>query len=460
MTKLRRYTEAELYEDWERVGARAERVVQRNPPSRPARRLAKGALLALAPFALIGLQRTFRARPPHWLRNGDEHVPSASNPDFPERVEQLTRAVFRSGNEVEMLCNGDETLPRLWSDLESAQRSIEFQIYYGESGQVADRTFAILEDRARAGVRVRFLYDPVGCRGLARRYLEALREAGAHLYPLRPLHFDRLDQFNHRAHSRIVLVDGNVGYTGDFGISDKWLGDGRSNSSWRSINARFRGPALREHVAAFIALWIEATGELITGEGLSAEAVSGGGKLAALLHSSPTIGSTAAERVWALTLASARETCFIASGYFAPTASQVQRLAAAARRGVDVRVLTASASHTDVPPAYWAGRSRYPELFEAGVKIYEYQPSMMHAKSWVVDGIWCSVGALNLDNRSVALNDEVALMIHDADFGTRLQEIFRSDLALARRVDPEDVQNSGWLDRNKAWSAYRINALL
>ena len=457
---VRQYTPAELYPNWERAESRPVGAADRLPPGRLKPALATGVLMTLAPFALIGLQRTFRTSAPHCLSEGDETHPSPSDPTFPEWVERLTRAQFRPNNEVQILCNGDETYPRLWSDLEAAERSIEFQIYYAESGCVADRTFAILEKKARAGVRVRFLYDPVGCRGLDRRYVDALRSASVRAYPLRSLHLNNADRFNHRTHPRIVLIDGSLGYTGDFGLSDKWLGDGQSSGSWRSTNARFRGPALREHAAAFATLWTEATGELIAGEGLSVGPAIAGGEHAALLHTSPSVGSTPAERVWALTLATARETCYIASGYFAPTAGQARLLCAAARRGVDVRVLTASARHSDVPPAYWAGRGCYRELLEAGVKVFEYEPSMMHAKSWVADGIWCSVGALNLDNRSVALNDEVALMVHDAAFASRLTEIFRDDLKRARRITREELEQSGWRERTKAWGARQISALL
>lgn len=426
------------------------------PPVHP---LLGGIFLSLAPFALIGLQRTFRTSPHHSLPEGGRR-PSAADPDFPEWVEHLTRAVFRPGNAVEVLCNGEGTFPRLWSDLEGAQRSIDFQVYYAESGVVADRTFGILEQKARAGLRVRFLYDPAGFRGLSGDYLQALRDAGAGVYPQRPLHLAELYRANHRAHARIVLIDGRIGYTGDFGISDRWLGDGHSAKSWRSTNARFFGPALREHAAAFAVLWAEATGELDRGEGLSADPVHTGGKRAALLHTSPGAVRTPAERLWALTIGAARETCYIASGYFAPNDAQMRLLVSAAQRGVDVRVLTASARHADVPPAYWAGWSRYPELLRAGVCVHEYQPSMMHAKSWVVDGVWCSVGALNLDNRSVTLNDEVALLLHDAGVGEHLTRLFHGDLARSRRITLADVESGGWWDQARAWGARRISHLL
>lgn len=425
-----------------------------------ARAMDRAALLSLAPFAVIGVQRVFREAAIHRVRGDGVDPPAAADPEFPGWVARFTGAAFRRGTEVEVLCDGDETFPRLWADLADAERFIHFQTYFAESGRAADETFGILERKARSGVRVRFLYDPVGCRGLDGGYLEALRRAGGEGYPLRPLGIGDLDRANHRVHSRIVLVDGSVGYTGDFGIADAWLGDGRSHGSWRSTNARFRGPALREHAAAFAILWSEAAGILLAGEGISAEPVSDEGMRAALLHSTPGVGSTAAQRLWALTMEGARRSCYVASGYFAPTADQERLLAEAARRGVDVRILVSRAEHTDVPAAYWAGRSRYASLLEAGVRIHEYRPSMMHAKYWTVDGIWSSVGALNLDNRSVSLNDEVALMVHDRRLAGKLVGIFMADLTRTRRILSEDLERSGWGERASAWAARRVNPLL
>lgn len=420
--------------------------------------LGAATLWALAPFALAGLQRTFRTSAPPPVV--DPGIVAASDPDFPDYVERLTGAAFRCGNEIEILRNGHHTFPRLWADLESAGRSIDVQIYYAQSGAVADRTFAILARRAREGVRVRFLYDPVGCRGLDASYTEALRHAGGRVHALRPLRPGGTDRINHRVHSRIVVVDGEIGYTGDFGFSDRWLGDARRPESWRSTNTRSRGPAVGDHAAAFATLWSEATGELIAGRELLPAQEDGPGVRAALLHTSPSVGSTAAERLWALTLAAAQRTCYIWSGYFAPSPAQAQLLVSAADRGVDVRVLTAAVRHTDIPPVYWAGRSHYPDLLRAGVGVYEYDPSMMHAKGWVVDGTWCGVGALNLDNRSVVLNDDIALLVHDRAVGATLNGAFFDDLTRARRVTREQLEQSGWLDRAKIRGARLIAPLL
>lgn len=165
-----------------------------------------------------------------------------------------------------MLANGDATFPLLWSDLRSARRSVTVQIYYAGPGAVADSVTRILAERARTGVEVYFLYDAFGAQELPQRYLDTLRAAGARVAEFRPVRWYALDRASHRSHVRDIIVDGTIAYTGGFGFDDKWLGGGQRRREWRETNARFAGPAVSPLQAAFIAMWAEATGELLTGE--------------------------------------------------------------------------------------------------------------------------------------------------------------------------------------------------
>src|SRR5207248_2969518 len=236
---------------------------------------------------------------------------------------------------------------------------------------------------------------------------ETLRSAGVHATPFRPVSIRSLQKAQHRAHIRVVVVDGKVGYTGGFGIDDKWYGNGRQQDQWRDSNVRFTGPAVRQLQASFVVCWAEACGRLLTGKELfpTLEEESQDGMLAAILHASPTIGSTSAERFFVLSIAAARERLYISNSYFVPDKAFRQLLCDAVKRGVDVRVLTTS-KNTDVKSTWYAGRARYDELFKGGVRIFEYQPAMMHAKTLVVDGGWMSVGSMNADNRSMSFNEE------------------------------------------------------
>lgn len=370
---------------------------------------------------------------------------SISEPQFPLNVAMLTGAGLASGNRVEVTLNGDGTFPRLWNDLRSAQESITLQLYYGAPGHMADTLNEILVERAKAGVRVFVLYDAFGTVDMPAGHREALRAAGVLVEPFRPIRLSTLHLAQNRSHVRGIIIDGRIGWTGGFGIDEKWYGDGHTLGSWRETNARFEGPAVRQLQAAFAAAWVEATGELVTGRG-SLQTYADGVDMAGLLFTSPTLGSTAAERFYALSIAAARKTLYITNSYFAPDRSFVDMLAAAAHRGVDVRVLTAGPL-TDVAVVRLAGRASYDTLLAAGVRIYEWRPTTLHAKTFVIDGEWATIGSMNFDNRSLALNDEATLMVRDPTFGHQMNDIFMADLANAEVITAERFDQRLWMAR-------------
>jgi cardiolipin synthase len=410
------------------------------------RRAVAGLLIIGVPLvlvALVGLPHLFRGSLVRNViaRSPGGEPPGVDSPHFRHSFALWTGTPLTAANAVEVLANGDATFPRLWLDLRSARRSITVQMYYAGPGSVADSVTAILTERARAGVEVYFLYDAFGLQGLPPRYLDTLREAGVRVAEFRPVRWYALDRASHRSHIRGIVVDGAVAYTGGFGFDDKWLGGGRQPREWRETNARFAGPAVTQLQAAFIAKWAEATGELLTGErflpldGANATSAEGaaGASDAALVYSPPLTGSTTAERLIALSIASAQRRLYIANAYFIPDADFVQLLVAAAGRGVDVRVLTNSAQ-TDIRTTWLAGRSRYETLLAAGVRIYEYRTTTMHAKTLVVDGAWSAVGTMNFDNRSLAYNSEVALVTLDRPVGATMEALFLDDIRVSDEI--------------------------
>jgi cardiolipin synthase A/B len=330
-------------------------------------------------------------------------------------------------------------------------------MYYAAEGRVADTLATILAERARAGVAVLMLYDAFGS-SLSDEYVERLRSAGVRAVAFRPLRFRNLWVVQNRSHVRGVVVDGRIGWTGGFGIDDKWLGGGRLPTEWRETNARFEGPAVLQLEAAFIASWSEATGELLTGR-RALQVHPDGVAAAGLLYTAPTLGSTAAERYLALSIAGARERLYVTNAYFAPDTSFVAFLRRASIRGVDVRILVGG-PRTDVRAARMAARGRYERLLEAGVRVYEFQPTTLHAKTFVVDGRWVSIGTMNFDNRSLSLNDESTLMVLDAAAGARMDSVFRDDLTRAREIDLTTFRRRPWTERVGEWAASLITPLL
>ena len=414
-------------------------------------------VLMLAFIGLLHITRGTAVR--HVQGVGPDGIPIAvSEPQFPVMVTMLTGAWLASGNRVEVTLNGDDTYARLWDDLRSAQESITLQLYYGAPGRMGQTLGQILVDRARAGVRVFVLYDAFGTVDIPTGQRDALRAAGVSVEPFRPIRLSTLHLAQNRSHVRGIVIDSRIGWTGGFGIDDKWFGDGRTNGSWRETNVRFEGPAVRQLQAAFATAWVEATGVMFTGRATLAPQENGV-TAAGLLYTAPTLGSTAAERFFALSIAGARKTLYITNAYFAPGRAFVELLAAAARRGVDVRILTAG-PRTDVNIVRFAARASYATLLSAGVRVYEWQPSTLHAKTFVVDGEWFTVGSMNFDNRSMALNDEATLMVWDRTIGQEMDRIFLDDLQFAEEITTAGFRQRSWMQRVAEWGANLITRLL
>ena len=407
--------------------------------------------IALGALALIGVLDAVRDTPVKHVRApaapaAQDSPPAVGEPLFRDTIELLSHTSLAPGHAIEVFASGDETYPRLWQDLRDARQSITMQMYYCKGGRMADTLSEILVDRARAGVRVLFLYDAFGS-SLKKEYMATLQAAGVTTAPFRPLTLPTIHKLKHRAHIRVVVVDGVVGYTGGFGIHDKWFGNGRQKDEWRDTNVRFTGPAVRQLQATFASCWAEATGDLLTGALLYPEPPpSVDGVIAGVLHASPSVGSTEAERLFALSIAGARRTLYITNSYFVPDGDLRAMLMEAARRGVDTRILT-TGSETDIKSTLYAGRARYVELLEAGVRIYEYVPTMMHAKTMVVDGAWATVGSMNADNRSLSFNEESNLLVLDEGIAARLGDVFMEDLRHSREIDLAEFRRRPWRQR-------------
>ncbi|MEX2572433.1 MAG: phospholipase D-like domain-containing protein [Gemmatimonadota bacterium] len=379
---------------------------------------------------------------------------------FCKTFERLTNTAFSTENTIEVLPNGDGLFPRLIEDLQNAEDLVTLQVFWFKPGRLAERIRQVLEERARAGVRVYCLFDYFGSQGLPKEYRESLRRAGVQTGTFRPLEWKSLYKVQQRSHIRSVVIDGRIGYTGGFGIDDNWSGGGRRPGEWRDTNVRLRGLVVNQLQAAFVVNWADSTGELLVGEPLFA----GGGEPkgreeAGIMYTEPGLGTTRAERLFVLSIASARQRLYITTAYFIPTRGMRKLLKDAAGRGVDVRVLTPG-ENTDHPVAWWAGRAHYRELIEAGVRIYEYEPTMIHAKTLVADDRWSLLGTINFDNRSLVLNDEVVLVARGAKLGRQLGSMFLDDLEFAAEVSLDRLAQRGAVKRAQETAARIISPFL
>jgi cardiolipin synthase len=366
--------------------------------------------------------------------------PSTRTPADPLEalLEGFVGVPLSTANDVELL-EDEHVLQRLAEDLGNARQSITFQVYYIEKGHVLDEFVRLFRSRAQAGVRVRLLVDALGTKALSTRKIRRFLGDSVQVARVRGERLRHPIRFFQRAHSRTCVIDGCIAYTGGFGLSDKWAPTPGSKLPWRDLAVRVVGRAALTLQGQFTKLWAEARkGELIPeAELFPPEALEASGRTTAgVLVSSGSQAITGASRFLEVLCARAEKRLWIYSGYFAPGPEQRAILEAAARRGVDVRVLTAN-ERTDLGIVRLAGRGQYPALLEAGVRIWEYQPSMLHAKAFLLDERLAGVGSLNMVPASTELSEETVLIALDPRVARGLAHLFLHDLAHSREVRAE-----------------------
>jgi cardiolipin synthase len=356
--------------------------------------------------------------------------------DFLRATEAITSAPISRGNDIELFINGDEIFPAMLATMRGAQRSLNFLTYLYWSGEIAGEVAAALCERARAGVEVNVLLDAVGSAKMDRDLLGDMDEAGVTFAFFRPPKPYAVRRLNNRTHRKLLIADGEVGMTGGVGIAYQWTGHAQDPDHWRDTHVRVRGPVVRGLQGAFAENWLEATGDVLVGPAYlpELEPVSGGGAMQ-VVRSTAEVGDTNVEALYFLAIACARTSLHLTSAYFAPRPAFVEALADAARRGVDVRVLVPG-QHIDKKVVRQAGRGAYGDLLDAGVLIFEYCPTMIHAKTLTIDGAWSSVGSVNFDNRSFQLQDEVTLCVCSSAFAAQLDEQFERDLERSAQIAP------------------------
>jgi len=375
---------------------------------------------------------------PHYIAP-DVHV---GEPAFARTLEAHTLSSPIGGNRAELLLNGDQIFPAMLTAIRRARATITFANFIFEDGAIAQEMTAALAERCRAGVRVHVLLDAVGSSQMPRRYRTELTEAGCRFAWFHSLNPFALKRINHRNHRRILVVDGRVGFTGGIGVGTDWTGDGREVGHWRQTDVRVEGPVVRLLQAAFAENWRDATGTLLGGDAYFPPAERRGELAIQSVKSSPASGSAEAYLLFLLAIDGARSSIYLTNPYFVPDSAMADALVRAAKRGVQVSVITAGATQGVLDRLVRrASHAHYARATKAGVKMYEYGPALLHAKTLVVDARWVSIGSANLDNRSFALNNELNVVFLDPGIATRLIAVFRQDLQFARPVKEDELQH-------------------
>ncbi|WIX33858.1 phosphatidylserine/phosphatidylglycerophosphate/cardiolipin synthase family protein [Salinicola sp. JS01] len=366
------------------------------------------------------------------------------------------RAIWKGGNRFELLPEGKRFWPAMRAAIEGAREQLWIELYLMESGALAERFVQTLEAAVARGVAVRMMLDGVGSMGLARRDRQRLRAAGVELRFFNPLSVTRLGGNLMRDHRKLVVVDGEVAFTGGFGIVDEFV------DAWYEVAVRVEGPVVHDWMRLFAQVWdspltrggrsrarlsphLPPAPQEVVGEGARGRVISGRGhRYQAIRLSLHGRISTARQRLW------------LCTPYFVPTLSLRRQLAQAARRGIDVRLLLAGGHH-DHPGIRYAGQRFYGRLLKAGVQIYEFQPNFIHAKFCVVDD-WVSLGSCNFDHWSLQWNLEANQEIEDSAFAAEVAQLFQRNFAASQRIDAASWRRRPWWQRVREWAFGTLNA--
>lgn len=340
------------------------------------------------------------------------------------------------GNAIEVLRNGDEIFPAMLEAIDHAQQTIDLLTFVYWSGSVGERFARALAARAADGVRVRVLLDAWGAHPMDRRMLTLMENSGVRVHWFRPLHRARPGRLNHRTHRKVMVVDEQVGFTGGVGIADVWQGNAQTPEEWRDTHVQVRGPAVDGLRAAFLDNWLETDDELYAEDvDRFPDQPQPGSSVVQCVRGASEVGQSDAATLVQTLLQVARRRVRIATAYFVPDADLLQRLCAAADRGVDVQVMLPG-PHADKRFVQLASEAAYAELLDHRVSLWSFQPSMLHAKIMTVDGTLASLGSTNLNRRSTQCDEEVNLVVVDPDVVDVLDAHFDEDLARSRPLSP------------------------
>ncbi|MGI9025303.1 MAG: phospholipase D-like domain-containing protein [Burkholderiaceae bacterium] len=361
---------------------------------------------------------------------------SAEDPEFLRVMGTLLGPPVIPGNRYSVLVNGDQIFPAMLDAIRKAEHTIDMETYIYWSGAIG-RAFAdALTERAKSGIKVHVLLDWVGTAKMDEALIDELKSAGVEVLKYHKPHWTGLGKLNNRTHRKLLVVDGQVGFTGGVGIAEQWTGNAQDLDHWRDTHFKVEGPVVGQMQSVFMDNWIKAAGTVLHGVEYfpplqPEQPVSDG--LAQVFSSSPSGGSASMELMYLLSITAAKRSIRLSSSYFVPNDMAVNAFLAAMKRGVKVEIITPG-KHIDSDAVREASRAKWGPLLAAGAEISEYQPTMYHVKVMIVDEFMVSTGSTNFDERSFRLNDEANLNIYDAAFAKEQVGVFEDDLAKSRRI--------------------------
>jgi cardiolipin synthase A/B len=363
----------------------------------------------------------------------------------------LNNPIFQGG-EVSILQNGDAFYPAMLDAIRNARDSVNFEVYIFEPDEIGRQFMEAFKDRARAGVEVRLLLDGFGGLKMTKRYRDELTAAGVKVTRFRPFGLRSLVRFYKRTHRRAIVIDGEIAFTGGAAVSKKWNGNVSNPHEWRDSMTRVTGPMVAGIQSAFATTWVYCSGEVIAGPRFFPTMKRGSGPCGLSVVSSPSDAMQPIRLLFWVSFINAQKRLWISNSYFIPDTRLRGAAIDRAKSGVDVRILVPG-NNTDALPVQAAGRSYYEELLSAGVRIFEFQPAMMHAKTAVVDSAWSIVGSANLDERSMELNEENVLGVGDKAFAQAIERGLTEDFARSKEILLVEWRKRSVFHRGLEWVA-------
>ncbi|MDQ6690010.1 MAG: phospholipase D-like domain-containing protein [Gemmatimonadota bacterium] len=386
--------------------------------------------------------------------------PVASNGEaFMRALAGSASTDVKDGNTITAFHNGVAIFPPMLEGIGAARHSVHFSTFIFLAGNTPRQFADAFSAAAKRGVEVRIVIDRSGSKNISPVLMNQMKEAGCRISWFRPIRWYSWANYNHRNHRKLLVIDGRVAFTGGVGIADDWAGNADVPGHWRDTHVRVLGPGVTSVQAAFVDNWNEATGELPIDEKYFPILAPVGETSLCGIQSNPVHATSAAQRSMAVLIAGASQRLWITNAYFVPTPPFLKALNDARARGVDVKILLPGRYH-DQPAVRRAGRRTWGPLLRGGIEIYEYERTMIHCKIVIVDSSVTSIGSINFDPRSFALNAEFGIVTLDRALAKQLEDAFVDDLRSARRVTAEDLRQLPVYERILSIFFYWIRAQL
>ena len=350
------------------------------------------------------------------------------------RLEVVIGTPFTEGNDVTVLRNGDQIFPAMLDAIRGAEKTVDLMTFVYWKGDIAEEFAKAMCDRATAGLRVRLLIDALGGRLIEKNLVDDMSKAGVQVEWFRKPLLKSPFKSNHRLHRKVCVVDGAIAFTGGVGIAEEWCGDARNENEWRDTHLRVEGPAVDGLQSAFIQDWAESGRGLYDDRDQFPAQPQNGTNTVQIVRGSASLGWDDMQSAFHVMLSSAQDRLRIATAYFAPDDDFLRTLCDAPARGVQVQVLLPG-PHADKRVSQLTSEGRYEQLVDCGVEIWNFQPSMMHAKVMTVDGQAAVVGSSNFNRRSLDHDEEVVLISLDRELCATLDAHLDDDFSRSEEID-------------------------